>query len=81
MELVRSGGVDAGRQTEPGAGRGVQERDVELIRVVADARARPGGKRDIIFLHGVEPQLKWKTFCAAVLDVAHSLGAEMALRA
>jgi len=43
------------------------------------AASLPGGKRDVIFLHGVEPQLKWKTFCAAVLDVAHSLDAEMAL--
>ena len=39
----------------------------------------PGSKRDIVFLHGVEPQLKWRTFCTAVMGVAKAVGAEMAL--
>ena len=39
----------------------------------------PGGKRDVVFLHGVEPQLKWRTFCSAVMDVAQAVGAEMAV--
>src|SRR4051812_22788355 len=39
----------------------------------------PSGRRDVVFLHGVEPQLKWRTFCTAVLDVATAVGAEMAI--
>jgi proteasome assembly chaperone (PAC2) family protein len=33
----------------------------------------PGGERDILFLVGTEPQLKWKTFTGLVLDYAKSL--------
>ena len=43
------------------------------------AAPMPGSKRDIVFLHGVEPQLKWRTFCTAVMGVAEAVGAEMAL--
>lgn len=35
---------------------------------------RPEGQRDVLFLIGAEPQLRWKTFCNLVLDYAESLG-------
>jgi proteasome assembly chaperone (PAC2) family protein len=41
------------------------------------AAAVPGGSRDVVFLHGVEPQLKWRTFCASILGVASAVGVEM----
>ena len=34
-----------------------------------------GSERDLILLQGVEPSLKWRTFCDAVLTAAGSLGA------
>ena len=37
------------------------------------------GQRDIVFVHGIEPQLKWRTFAAQVVGVARALGVEMAL--
>ena len=37
----------------------------------------PGSSRDVVFLHGVEPQLKWRTFCASILGVVSALGVEM----
>ena len=39
----------------------------------------PGIDRDVILLRGVEPQLRWRTFCDAVVGVARALGAEMAI--
>jgi proteasome assembly chaperone (PAC2) family protein len=37
----------------------------------------PAADRDLIMLHGVEPSLRWKAFCADVLEVAQATGAEM----
>ncbi len=40
--------------------------------------ARPSeGDRDVVFLTGAEPNLRWKTFSAAIVDVARELGVEM----
>lgn len=33
--------------------------------------------RDVVLLSGVEPNLRWKTFCDTVLDVARETGCEM----
>ena len=35
--------------------------------------------RDIVFLHGIEPQLKWRTFTSHVVQIAESLGIELAV--
>jgi predicted ATP-grasp superfamily ATP-dependent carboligase len=39
----------------------------------------PGSDKDVVFLQGVEPQLRWRTFCGAVVEVAQGLGVEMVL--
>lgn len=44
---------------------------------VFQAAAMPGAGHDVVFLHGVEPQLKWRTFCDAVLSVLSGVGVEM----
>jgi proteasome assembly chaperone (PAC2) family protein len=41
------------------------------------AAAIPGTTRDVVFLHGTEPQLRWRTFSSAILGVAESLAVEM----
>jgi len=41
--------------------------------------ARAPSGRDVVFLHGIEPHLKWRTFCTLVLDVAREVGAEIVL--
>ncbi len=38
----------------------------------------PGTGRDVVLVRGVEPQLKWRTFCNSIVEVAASLGVEMA---
>jgi proteasome assembly chaperone (PAC2) family protein len=37
----------------------------------------PGRPHDVIVLSGIEPQLKWRTFCDAIVGVANELGVEM----
>lgn len=56
--------------------------DADLERVVdwpADefGYARPAGTDGIVLLRGVEPQLRWRTFCAEVLSVAERLDCRM----
>ena len=37
----------------------------------------PGADKDFILMTGVEPNLKWRTYSSAILDVAQEMGAEM----
>ena len=41
------------------------------------ATSLPGSGRDLVFLHGVEPQLRWRTFADLVLEVAEAFDASM----
>jgi predicted ATP-grasp superfamily ATP-dependent carboligase len=43
------------------------------------AASVPGAGRDVVFLRGVEPQLKWRTFCSTVVGAARSVGTELAI--
>ena len=54
-------------------------RRIEWPSIEFSAAALPGANRDVVFLLGSEPQLRWRTFCAAVLGVAKALGVEMAV--
>ena len=36
----------------------------------------PGGRRDVVFLTGSEPNLRWKTFAGTVVDAARELGVD-----
>lgn len=59
-----------------GETRSLEWPDVELLS--ATIPAGPAG-RDVILVRGVEPQLRWRTFCRLLVDVARSYQAEMAL--
>jgi proteasome assembly chaperone (PAC2) family protein len=37
----------------------------------------PGAKRDVILLRGIEPNMRWRQFCAELLAAADDLGAEV----
>ncbi len=37
----------------------------------------PGMERDVVLLRGVEPNLRWRSFCDEVLEVAEDLGTSM----
>ncbi|GGK02041.1 hypothetical protein GCM10010123_35030 [Pilimelia anulata] len=36
----------------------------------------PGAERDVVLIRGIEPSMKWRTFCTEVLEVCHSLEVE-----
>ena len=40
-------------------------------------RIAPGGGRDLVLLLGVEPNLRWPTFCDDVISVARTTGCEL----
>lgn len=41
------------------------------------AAAIPGARRDAILLNGIEPGLRWRSFCAQITGVATELGASL----
>ena len=38
-----------------------------------------GVDRDVVLLHGIEPSMRWPTFCKVVLDVCSTCGVEMVI--
>ena len=36
----------------------------------------PGSDRDIVLMHGVEPNMRWRTFCAELLAIADKLNVD-----
>ncbi len=36
----------------------------------------PGTERDVVFLRGVEPQLRWRTFSRAIVEILQEVGVE-----
>jgi len=39
----------------------------------------PGAERDLVILQGVEPSLRWKTFCGLIVEAGRELGVEMVI--
>ncbi|GAB37821.1 MULTISPECIES: PAC2 family protein [Gordonia] len=35
-----------------------------------------GADRDIVLVRGIEPNMRWRAFCAEIVDLAHELGVE-----
>lgn len=54
--------------------RAIEWPDIELL----GARV-PGSNHDLVLVRGVEPQLRWRTFSRAVVEVATTVRAEMAV--
>ena len=52
-------------------------REIEWPELVLESASPEGSGRDIVFLSGAEPNLRWKTFSATVIDAARQLGVEM----
>lgn len=57
-----------------GATRTIDWPNVELLSATI-----PGTEREVVFVRGIEPQLRWRTFCRAIVGVATAVGAELAL--
>ena len=41
------------------------------------AASLPGSEHDVVVMLGVEPGLKWRTFCTEIVDVGRELGVEL----
>jgi predicted ATP-grasp superfamily ATP-dependent carboligase len=54
-------------------------RAIDWPETVITAAHIPGAERDLVFLQGVEPSLRWRTFTTAVADVASQLGVKLVL--
>ena len=52
-------------------------RTIDWPANVISAASLPGSDRDVVFLQGVEPQLRWRTFAGAVAGVAQAVGVEL----
>lgn len=39
----------------------------------------PGSERDVVLLRGIEPNMRWRTFCAEIVGLCHELGVERAV--
>lgn len=43
-------------------------------------RARPPGvERDVVLLRGIEPNMRWRSFCADIIEICRELGIELAV--
>lgn len=40
------------------------------------SRARLPSGRDAVLIHGIEPNMRWRSFCREIVDKVHELGAE-----
>jgi predicted ATP-grasp superfamily ATP-dependent carboligase len=54
-----------------GATRSVEWPEVELL-----SAAVPGAERDVILVRGIEPQLRWRTFCAQIVEALRAFEVE-----
>ena len=54
--------------------RRIEWPDIELLGAHV-----PGSRHDLVLVRGVEPQLKWRTFSAAMVEVARRVHAELAV--
>jgi proteasome assembly chaperone (PAC2) family protein len=56
-----------------------QDRKIEWPHVQVLAAEVPGAGHDMLLLRGVEPQLRWRSFCQAVVSIVRGAGAEMVI--
>ncbi len=54
-----------------------QTREVDWPQNVVFAARAPNAERDLVLLSGIEPNLRWRTFADAVVEVATRLDVEM----
>jgi proteasome assembly chaperone (PAC2) family protein len=53
------------------------DRRIEWPHVELLAAKVPGAGHDMLLLRGVEPQLRWRTFCQAVVSIVQTMGVEL----
>jgi len=48
-------------------------RSIEWPTTRFSVASPPGTDRDVVLIRGIEPSLRWRTFCEQVLEICHSL--------
>ncbi len=61
-------------RTRPDGGRAIDWPNLELSWAVTD-----GARGDLLLLRGNEPNLRWRSFCAELIDVARALDVQLVL--
>src|SRR3954468_15864440 len=54
-----------------------EQREIVWPATTLSSTSVPGADLDVIFVVGSEPQLKWRTFCAQIVDVAQEHDARL----
>jgi predicted ATP-grasp superfamily ATP-dependent carboligase len=65
------------RLTGEGSGPQPSPREIEWPAVEMSEAILPGGERDLVLVQGVEPSLRWRTFSAAIVELAEALGVRL----
>ena len=56
-----------------------QTRKIEWPEMTLSSARVDGADRDVVLLSGIEPNLRWKSFCANIVELARELEAELVL--
>jgi predicted ATP-grasp superfamily ATP-dependent carboligase len=56
-----------------------QARTIDWPATVVSAARIPAAERDLVFVQGVEPSLRWRTFAGSIATVAKELGVRLVL--
>jgi predicted ATP-grasp superfamily ATP-dependent carboligase len=58
-------------------GAGTTRREIEWPSVEMFEASVPDADRDLVLVQGVEPSLRWRTFSAAIVELAEALGVQL----
>ena len=50
-----------------------EDRRIEWPTTRFAVASPPGAERDVVLIRGIEPSMRWRTFCEQVLELCHSL--------
>jgi predicted ATP-grasp superfamily ATP-dependent carboligase len=62
-----------------GADSRAPRREIEWPSVEMSEAIVPGAQRDLVLVQGVEPSLRWRTFSAAIVELAEALGVQLVI--
>jgi proteasome assembly chaperone (PAC2) family protein len=54
-------------------------REIEWPGVEISAASVPRAPRDLVFVQGIEPSLRWRTFSSLIVELAEALGVQMVI--
>jgi proteasome assembly chaperone (PAC2) family protein len=49
-------------------------REIQWPSTTLSVCSPPGGNRDVVLLHGIEPNMRWRSFCNDILELIEQLG-------